>query len=155
MSILDCLQTGTGEQIYLEEQNNHNKTVDLFLFMGQSNMAGRGVTTEEHPECVPALKEGAGYEYRAVSSPDRLYEISEPFGYCENRKDGIDDGAMKTGSLVTAFVNAYYENMGVPVIAVSASKGGSKISQWQPGGAFLSDAISRLDAAVLFLKSNR
>lgn len=51
-------------------------TVDLFMFMGQSNMAGRGIVTEEHNVAAPELTEGAGYEYRAVSSPDRLYKIS-------------------------------------------------------------------------------
>ena len=46
---------------------NQNKTIDLFLFMGQSNMAGRGIVTKEHGEGVPGLIQGAGYEYRAVS----------------------------------------------------------------------------------------
>ncbi len=138
----------------MKEQHADKKIVDLFMFMGQSNMAGRGITTAEHPECAPNIIDGAGYEYRAVSSPDMLYKISEPFGVYENRKDGIDDGNMKTGSLVTDFVNAYYENTSIPVIAVSASKGGSKISQWQPDGNFLTDAISRLHAATIFLQTN-
>lgn len=124
---------------------------DLFLFMGQSNMAGRGLVTREHAQGFPPLTEGAGYEYRAVSAPGRLYAIVEPFGRCENRADGIDDGAMKTGSLVTAFANACYEQTGVPVVGVSASKGGSAIAQWQPGGAFLTDTLGRFHDAVRFL----
>lgn len=157
-SFVDCRVTEmerSGEmEIFLKERNNPGKTVDLFLFMGQSNMAGRGVATKEHPEGAPALIEGAGYEYRAVSSPNRLYEIAEPFGRWENRRRGIDDGRRKTGSLVTAFVNAYYQNTGVPVVGVSASKGGSRISQWQPGGAFLNDVITRLKDAVSFLEAH-
>lgn len=131
-----------------------NKTVDLFMFMGQSNMAGRGITTKEHQEKAPSLIKGAGYEFRAVSSPNRLYHISEPFGHNENRKDGIDDKNLKTGSMVTAFANAYYINTGIPIIGISASKGGSTISQWQPNGAFFNDAISRLETAILFLNTN-
>lgn len=111
---------------------NQNKTIDLFLFIGQSNMAGRGIVTKEHGEGVPGLIQGAGYEYRAVSAPDRLCPISEPFGRIENRKGGIDDGNMKTGSMVTAFANAYYPKTGIPIVGVSASKGGSRIDQWQP-----------------------
>lgn len=107
--------------------------------------------TAEHSIAAPALIEGAGYEYRAVSSPGRLYPISEPFGRNENRKGGIDDGDMKTGSMVTSFVNAYYERTGIPIVGVSASKGGSRIDQWQPGGNFLQDAIARLNAASTFL----
>lgn len=129
-------------------------TVDLFMFMGQSNMAGRGVVTKEHCAPAPKLTEGAGYEYRAVTSPDTLHEISEPFGRMENRIGGIDDGDMKTGSMVTAFVNAYYKGTGIPIVGVSASKGGSRIDWWQPGGELLSDALVRLHAAEMFLKSN-
>lgn len=130
-------------------------TVDLFMFMGQSNMAGRGISDSAHPETAPELTANAGCEYRAVSSPDRLFDISEPFGRDENRKDGIDDADMKTGSLVTAFVNAYYANTGVSVVGVSASKGGSRISQWQPNGAYLNDALARLESAKRFLLSHR
>ncbi len=135
-------------------EDKHSLTVDLFLFMGQSNMAGRGIVDKVHTEGVPALKEGAGYEYRAVSAPCGLYPISEPFGRRENRKGGIDDGAMKTGSMVTAFANAYYERTNVPIVGVSASKGGSRIDFWQPGGDFLNDAIERMKAAAAFLNAN-
>lgn len=133
---------------------NQSASVDLFLFMGQSNMAGRGIVTTEHGQGAPALISGAGYEYRAVSSPDRLHPISEPFGRFENRKGGIDDGDMKTGSMATAFANAYYEKTGIPIVGVSASKGGSRIDSWQPGGDFLNDTIARLNSARNFLTAN-
>lgn len=107
---------------------------DLFLFAGQSNMAGRGVTSPRWPETAPALTSGAGLEYRAVSDPGNLYPIAEPFGAAENDPDGIFEPGMKTGSLVTAFVNAYYAGAGVPVIGVSASKGGSAIARCRAAG---------------------
>ncbi len=130
------------------------KVVDLFMFMGQSNMAGRGISTPSHPETAPTLVKGAGYEYRAVSSPDKLHVAGEPFGKNENRSGGIDDGDMKTGSLVTSFINTYYKITRVPIVGISASKGGSRISQWQPDGLYLSDAIARLKAASEFLSAN-
>jgi hypothetical protein len=133
------------------------KTVDLFLFMGQSNMAGRGVTSSVWTEKAPSVIEGAGYEFRAISDPTKLYPIAEPFGINENKEGGIDDGAMKTGSMVSAFVNAYYANNGnIPVVGVSASKGGSKLEQWQPDAStgYLRDAIQRLTDAVCFLETN-
>lgn len=130
------------------------KTADLVMFMGQSNMAGRGVATAEHPEAAPELIPGAGYEYRAVSAPGRLVPIAEPFGRWENRPGGIDDGDMKTGSMVTAFVNEYYSLTGVPVVGVSASKGGSIIAQWRPGAAYFEDAVWRLSSAEDFLRKS-
>lgn len=133
-------------------------TIDLILFAGQSNMAGRGMTSERWPEGAPQVTDGAGWEFRAVTDPTRLYPVTEPFGAAENRVDGINDRwgetPAKTGSLVSAFVNAYYAEGGVPVAAVSASKGGSAIAEWQPGSAYLTDAMSRLAAARRWLEEN-
>ncbi len=131
---------------YLEHQ------ADLFLFMGQSNMAGRGISSEQFPEPAPLCLPNAGYEFRAVSDPAKLYPISEPFGLYENRPGGIYEPNAKSGSLVTSFVNSYYKKTHIPIIAVSASRGGSLISQWLPGTPFLQDAIRRLQDAVSFLK---
>lgn len=129
------------------------KTVDLILFAGQSNMAGRGITCPRFPENAPDVLSDAGWEYRAVSLPDRLCPIQEPFGKNENRPDGIHE-EIKTGSMVSAFVNAYYTGTGIPVVAVSASKGGSVIKEWQPGTPYLTDALSRLAGAEKWLSHN-
>lgn len=124
---------------------------DVFLFMGQSNMAGRGVVCEDWPEATPQLTKGAGYEYRAVTAPDCLSAVEEPFGRNENKDGGIHDGDRKSGSMVTAFINAYYRETGVPIVGISASKGGSSILEWQPDGAFLRDLEERLDSCRKFL----
>lgn len=134
------------------------QTVDLFIFMGQSNMAGRGITNDRWPEVAPDVPRGRGYEYRAVSSPEMLHELAEPFGEKENRQGGIydvfsDGRYAKTGSMVSAFCNAYYEKVQIPIVGVSASKGGSHIGQWQMHSSegYLSDALERLRAAEDFL----
>lgn len=137
------------------------KTVDLFIFMGQSNMAGRGITSEKWPDKAPEVPVGSAYEYRAVSAPRQLHPLVEPFGVNENREDGINDvfsdGTLaKTGSLVSAFCNAYYEKVQIPIVGVSASKGGSHIRQWQldsPEG-YLPDALQRYGDAETFLTEN-
>lgn len=128
---------------------------DLFLFMGQSNMAGRGVTCSRFPQSAPACLPGAGWEFRAVSDPNRLYPAAEPFGALENRPGGIFEPGMKTGSMVTAFINAYFEETSTPVIGVSVSKGGSSIREWQPGSPFLEDALLRLRTTEKYLSANR
>lgn len=127
------------------------KVVDLIVFAGQSNMAGRGIVDAQHPQPAPALIPGAGYEYRAVSNPNGLSVLQEPFGATEDRLGGINDQHMKTGSLVTSFVNTWFELTGIPVVGVSASKGGSRIEEWLPGGCYLNDLIQRLCAARAFL----
>ena len=129
------------------------QAVDLFLFAGQSNMAGRGIPCRRYPETAPAVLPGVGWEYRSVSAPGQLFPITEPFGINENSADGISEN-LKTGSMVSAFVNAYYAETHVPVVGVSASKGGSVIAEWQPGTPYLTDALNRLAAAENWLNHN-
>lgn len=131
------------------------ETFDLILFAGQSNMAGRGATSTKWSESAPEILKGAGYEYRAITDSDRFNPIEEPFGVNENDPNGIYEPGMKTGSLVTSFVNMYYRTTEEPVIAVSASKGGSSISEWQGNDDLLSDAIRRLKKAMDYAKKNR
>lgn len=113
--------------------------MDLIIFMGQSNMAGRGDAKE-----APSVPAKAGYEFRAVSAPDRLFPLTEPFGEAENNPAGVYEPGMKTGSMVSSFVNAYFKETGRPVVAVSCSKGGSSIAQWLPGTPYYQDSVHRM-----------
>ena len=131
------------------------KYVDVIIFMGQSNMAGRGVTNESHTETAPVIINGAGYEFKSITDPTKLVPMEEPFGKNENVSGSIDDSNKKTGGPVVAFTNAYFtHNGGYPVVGVSASEGGTTISQWQPETNRLSDALSRLSTAITWLNSN-
>ncbi len=139
----------------LETEANIRNEVDVMIFVGQSNMAGRGEVTEEHPEDAPAVIEGAGWEFRAVTDPTSLHPIDKYFGLNENAENGINDGDRKTGGLVPAFVNAYYTNNGrVPVVGVSASEGFTSLNKWLPGTDRLNDVIGRLNTCVTWLKEN-
>lgn len=121
---------------------------DLILFMGQSNMAGRGRAEE-----APAVPEGTGYEFRAVTAPDRLFPLTEPFGRDENDPEGVYEPGMKTGSLVSAFVNAYVAETHVPVVGISCAKGGSAIAEWVPGSAYYRDAVRRMKRGESWLSA--
>ena len=126
-----------------------SRTVDLFIFMGQSNMVGRGVAAQ-----APKVPEGWGYEYKAISNPGKLLPVVEPFGLDEeNSKSGVVDNK-RSGSMVSALIKTYYERTGVPVVGVSCSKGGTAISFWKPGGGPLNDAISRYNATEKWLQEN-
>jgi len=130
-----------------ENQATMGKRIDQFLFMGQSNMAGRGVAS-----LAPVVPAGHGYEFRAVTDPTRLYDIIEPFGQNENVPGAINDvNNRKSGSLVSAFVNEYYSETKVPVVGVSASEGGTRIKEWQPDSARNNDAVRRYQASVDYL----
>lgn len=138
---VDALVVGKSVRVM-----NRDKIVDLFLFAGQSNMAGRGTAAQ-----ATAPQAEAGLEFRAITDKTRLYPITEPFGVAENKENAIDDGDLKTGDMVPAFINEYFNRTGVPVIGVSASKGGTAMSQWAPSGALVGDAIQRVTDARTFL----
>ena len=139
-----------------DEEDNVLKTedgriiVDLIMFMGQSNMSGTGGNVKY----APKVEEGAGYEFRAISDPTRLYPIEEPFGLYENREGAIEDMPIaKNGSLVSAFVNRYYELTKVPVVAVSASSGGRDTNFWM-SKSVVDDFSDRQKKAQIWLESN-
>ncbi|MBQ9599639.1 MAG: hypothetical protein IJR33_07540, partial [Clostridia bacterium] len=105
------------------------KTVDLVLFAGQSNMAGRG----EYDEATPCVA-GHGYEYHPVTEPGTLTTVSEPFGKYENNTaihDAGGDGKdRRAGDMVSAFMESYYAVSGVPIVGVQASRGGTESKWW-------------------------
>lgn len=147
LSLLCCLLM-VGLNQYLRSW----QAMDVILFMGQSNMSGANGDAAKAPE----LTEGAGYEYRAITDPDTLHVLEEPFGEKENREGALDDSEIleRQGSLVTAFVNAYYEQTGTPVVAISASRGSSSLNGWLNKG-LKEDAIARLEAAKKCLKKEK
>lgn len=119
---------------------------DVFIFMGQSNMSGQGKASESI-----ICGEGHGFEYRAVSGNQTdgwLYPVAEPFGATE-RNSAISD--QRTGGLVSAFCESYYQTTGVPVIGVSASISGSSIGVWQPGQKPYNEAVARLNSCLNYL----
>ena len=135
--------------------SSDSRVVDLFIFMGQSNMSGRGVAAE-----APLVPEGWGYEYKAISNPGKLLHMVEPFGLNEdNATSGVDDsngtnGTKRKGSSVSALTIAYYQHTDVPVVGVSCSKGGTSTTFWLPGTKPLNDAVQRQLSAEQWLADN-
>ncbi len=123
-----------------------NAQYDLILFIGQSNMAGRGNAGE-----AVRVQEGHAYEFRAISDPTKLYPVEEPFGKNENNNESGVSETIKSGSLVSAFCESYYAATGTPVVAVSCSKGGTGINFWDTNRPAYDDACERLSLAKRFL----
>lgn len=124
--------------------------VYVIMFMGQSNMAGRGLASQ-----APAVVPGTAYEFKSVSSPDALFPLQEPFGELENNPSGVYEPGMKTGSMVSAFANAFYDRVHVPIVGISCAKGGSSIAEWIPGTPYYCDAAARNRACVHWLSSHQ
>ena len=132
-----------------------SKCVTVVVFAGQSNMAGRG----DNLSIAPTLEVNAGYEFRAISNPTKLFPLKEPFGKYENNPLGLNDvytngKSCKTGSMVSMVGKTYFEISGEPMVAVSASKGGTKIKEFEPGSCKYNDMSNRLKTCISYLKSN-
>lgn len=143
MLVLAVIVITAGAAKFLYDDYYKLKEADLILFMGQSNMSGADGDAEEAPELI----KGAGYEYRAITQPDELVVLSEPFGENEHKEGYLDDRGLisRNGSLATAFVNAYYQQTKERVVAVAASRGSARISSFN--NYLLEDVIDRLENA--------
>ncbi|MBQ8301119.1 MAG: hypothetical protein IJX57_04065, partial [Clostridia bacterium] len=128
------------------------KKVDLAIFMGQSNMAGRG--NYEQATVVPV---GHGYEFRSVTQPDMLFNITGPFGKMENN-DAVNDNSgqgvdRRNGDMVSSIMASYYNETGVPIVGVQCSRGGTNTGYWT-GATVKAEAQARLTSAKTYLEEN-
>lgn len=110
------------------------KTVDLVLFSGQSNMSGRG-----DGSIATVCPAGEGYWYKDGG----LAQITGYFGNESN----------STGSMVSSVAKAYFDSCGVPIVGVSHSFGGTPISQFVPGGGRYNQGVELYNAAVGYLET--
>lgn len=108
--------------------------LDLFLCIGQSNMAGRG-------ELDAAAREVLDGVY--LFDGDRACRASEPLNrYSTIRKELGMQGVGPAGS----FARRYAEATGRPVGLVVNARGGSSVGEWQPGApaGYLAEALCRI-----------
>lgn len=135
-----------------DNKTKNIKTVDLAIFMGQSNMAGRG----EYADSIECPI-GFGYEFRSVSNADMLFSVSEPFGKSENNTTINDNGSngidRRSGDMVSSLMSSYYNETGIPIVGVQASRGGTNIGYWNTA-AQKAEAQSRLTTAKTYLEDN-
>lgn len=141
--MLMVLFLAAGGTKFLYDDYYTLKEADIILFMGQSNMSGAGGDAGEAPKLI----KGAGYEYKAITRPDEICVLQEPFGENEHKEGYLDDRNLldRGGSLVTSFVNAYYQVTQERVIGVSASRGSAQISSFN--NYLVEDVIDRLENA--------
>lgn len=135
---------------WISSTETQEKIVDLVLFAGQSNMAGRGEYAEA-TRCEP----NHGFEYHAVTEPGVLTTVGEPFGKYENNSTVNDAGSngidRRSGDMVSAFMESYYSVSGIPLVGVQCSRGGTETRWWN--STVLTEAAARYNEAKAYLES--
>ena len=141
-----------GLSDWILSDSNKSKTVDLAIFMGQSNMAGRG----DYADAVKCIA-GHGFEYHSVTEPSVLSTVSEPFGKYENNDAVNDNGGngtdRRSGDMVSAFMESYYQTSGTPLVGVQCSRGGTESSWWNSNER-ITEAAARYNEAKKYLEDS-
>ena len=116
---------------------------DLYLLIGQSNMAGRGTVTEANRLSSERVwkftKEGAWAEGVEPIHFDRPNTGAGP-GLAFAR--AMIDGAAQPESA------PYQSGADVEIGLVPCAEGGSPLSRWQPGADLYANAVARMKAAL-------
>lgn len=106
---------------------------DLFLLIGQSNMAGRGVVSDEDRQPIPGVF--------AFSKDRQWVPAVDPVHF--DRPDRTGVGLARTFASTLIRYGAA-KSVGL----VPAAFGGSALSEWVPGSAHYTNAVDRLKAAL-------
>lgn len=117
---------------------------DVYLMIGQSNMAGRG----EFEHCDTTEAVSGVYLLDSDGSP---VEAIAPFNrYSTIRKDLSLQGY----SPANKFSELMHKRTGREILIVSNARGGSSIDHWLPGDkhAFLDEAVRRTRQAMMYGK---
>ena len=117
------------------------KDYDIYLLIGQSNMAGRGELLEEDrlPMDGIYLLDTLGNIVPATSPINRYSTIRKGLG-------------MQGYSLGVSFAQAIHEKNGRPVLLVVNARGGTNIAQWLEGTRFYDEAVRRTRQAMQYGK---
>lgn len=107
--------------------------LNLFLLIGQSNMAGRGVIGEEDKLPIPGV---------FVLRQDLDWKPAiDPLHFDKPQIAGVGIGRSFAKSLQAA-------RPGAQIGLIPAAMGGSSLDEWGPGGKLYSEAIRRTRAAM-------
>ena len=120
------------------QPSGRDKEYDVYLLIGQSNMAGRGTM---HASDTTLCIEGV----YLLSDKGEPIEAKNPLNrYSSIRKD-ISMQQIGPG---TGFSEQMYKKTGRKVLLVVNARGGSKIEEWLPGTVYFNEAVRRCRQAM-------
>lgn len=121
--------------------DGHNASAcDLFLLIGQSNMAGRGamLATDSawHPDGVQLL-----------DSTDTPVQATQPLNQYSTIRKQLSMQGVCPG---VGFAERLCETTGRPLLLVVNARGGSALQEWVPGSEYYNEAVRRTRQAMQY-----
>lgn len=110
-----------------------SQDMELFLLIGQSNMAGRGVIEEQDRVPFPRVF--------TLTKEETWVPAVEPIHF--DRPDRLGTGLGRSFGRVLAEAAP-----GARIGLIPAAMGGSALDEWKPGGKLYTDAVRRAKAAM-------
>ncbi|MCL5130515.1 sialate O-acetylesterase [Algibacter sp. L4_22] len=121
-------------------EKSNTQTMDLYLCIGQSNMAGRAPIELQDQDSIPNVFLFTGIEdmpwekaanplnkYSTIRKDLKMQKIGPSYGFAKEMTQAIPN--QKIGLIVNA-------------------KGGTSIEEWEPGKTFYNEAISQVKKAM-------
>ena len=130
-----------GDEGQNDQDGEDQVKYDIYLLIGQSNMAGRGTLLasdlNESPDGVFLLDSG-----------DKPVPATHPFNqYSTIRKD-LSMQQMNPGYAFSLKVHQAHPDR--PILIVCNARGGTSITEWAPGTTYYSEAVRRTKEAMKY-----
>jgi hypothetical protein len=122
---------GTQSKIY--RVTFTKRALDIFIVLGQSNMAGRGPITDAVSEVLPNVK--------LLADNDQWIAAQNPFNLYSNIRK---KASMQRVGPAYSFAKTMEKHTGRPIGMVVNARGGTAISKFSLGGVYHDDLIARL-----------
>ena len=120
------------------QPSGRDKEYDVYLLIGQSNMAGRGTM---HASDTTHSIEGV----YLLSDKGEVLEARNPLNRYSSIRKNISMQQIGPG---TGFSEQMYKKTGRKVLLVVNARGGSKIEEWLPGTVYFNEAVRRCRQAM-------
>lgn len=121
--------------------SGQEKDIDIYLLIGQSNMAGRGIMTDSD---TIALENVLLFDDQDMFEPAR-----HPLNRYSTIRKGIE---MQGINLGYEFGRTLSDQTGKKIGLVVNARGGTSIKNWQKGDLYYEEAVKRARAAMEFGK---
>lgn len=120
--------------------DSKSKPMDIYLLIGQSNMAGRAPLTELDKDSLQSVFLFTGNDQKPWE------KAANPLNKYSTIRKGLEMQKVGPGY---SFGKAMSEsNPNVKIGLVVNAKGGSSIEEWKPGGIFYNEALSQAKKAL-------